>query len=61
VIDICCPCGDADGVEVQVLEEVVHVDAEGFVVAVDGCPSGGSAALSEAAVAGEDWRDDFVA
>jgi hypothetical protein len=46
---------------VQVLEEFVHVDAEGFVVAVDGCPSGGFATLSGAADAGEDWRDDFVA
>ena len=43
------------------LEELVHVDAEGFVVTVDGCPIGGFATLPGAADAGEDWRDDFVA
>ena len=43
------------------MEEVLHADAEGLVVAVDGGPVGGFAAAAGAADAGEDGGDDLVA
>ena len=47
--------------DAEVLEEGLHADAEGFVVAVDGGPGGGFAALAGAADAGQDRGDDLVA
>jgi hypothetical protein len=38
----------------EVVEEGLHVDAEGFVVAVDACPGGGSAPAAGAADSGEE-------
>lgn len=43
------------------VEEGLHVDAEGFVVAVDAGPVGGFAAHPGASDAGEDGYDDVVA
>jgi len=44
-----------------VVEEGVHGDAEGFVVAVDGSPAGWFASEARAANAGQDGGDDLVA
>ena len=43
------------------MEEGLHVDAQGFVVAVDAGPVGGFAAHPGAADAGQDGCDDVVA
>jgi hypothetical protein len=45
----------------EVVEEMLHGDANLFVVAVDNCPAGGLAAVAGAAEAGEDGGDDLVA
>jgi phage terminase large subunit-like protein len=47
--------------DAQVVEEGLHADAEGLVVAVDGCAGGGFAAAAGAADAGQDGRDDVIA
>jgi hypothetical protein len=43
------------------MQEVVHVDAEGLVVAVDGGPVSGFATAAGAADASEYGADDLVA
>ena len=43
------------------VEEVVHVAAEGFVVAVDGGPGGWWSAAAGDADTGEDGGDDVIA
>ncbi len=43
------------------MEERLHADAEGLVVAVDKCPVRGLASAAGAADAGEDRGDDLVA
>jgi hypothetical protein len=43
------------------VEEGLHVDAEGFVVAVDAGPVGGFAAHPGASDADEDGCDDVIA
>lgn len=43
------------------MEELVHGDAELFVVAIDGGPTGGFASAAGAADAGQDGADDVVA
>jgi hypothetical protein len=54
-----CLCGlGGDG---EVGEEGLHVDAEGFVVAVDCCPVSGFAPKAGAVDAGDDGADDLVA
>jgi hypothetical protein len=50
----CCLCGgDRSGGDPEVVEEVLHADAEGLVVAVDGGPVCGFAAAAGAADAGD--------
>lgn len=50
-----------DAFDGEVVEELVHADAELFVVAVDGCPVRWLAAATGAAHPGEDGGDDVVA
>src|SRR6266704_1637857 len=54
----CCLCGGGDA---EVVEEGVHADAEGFVVAVDLVPVGGLTSHSGAAYPGQDRAEDGVA
>jgi ABC-2 type transport system ATP-binding protein len=57
-----CLCGGGRlGGDAEVVEEGLHVDAEGLVVAVDAGPGLGFAAHPGAADPGEDGRDDLVA
>src|SRR6266568_4739733 len=53
----CCLCGGGDA---EVVEEGVHADAEGFVVAVDLVPVGGLTSHSGAAYPGQDRADGVV-
>jgi hypothetical protein len=39
----------------------LHIDADSFVVTVDGCPVRGFTSHARAAHRGEDWGDDLVA
>jgi hypothetical protein len=57
---ICCLCGGR-GVDGEVAEKGLHLDADLLVVPVDGSPDGGLAAEMRAPDAGEDRRDDVVA
>ncbi len=59
-IDKCCLCGRRDGCDAEVVEEGLHADAEGFVVAVHASPDGGFASHAGAADAGQDRADDLV-
>jgi len=57
----CCLCGGScGGRDPEVVEEALHADAEGFVVAVDTGPVGGFAAAAGAADASKDRCDDLV-
>jgi hypothetical protein len=58
----CCLWGGrGDRRDPEVVEEGLHADAEGFVVAVDDGPVRGFASAAGAADAGEDRGDDLVA
>src|SRR5258708_25458342 len=58
----CCLCsGSCDRRDAEVVEEVLHADAEGLVVAVDGGPVRWLASAARAAHAREDGGDDLVA
>src|SRR6266699_2284837 len=54
---ICCEGGR----DAEVVEEGLHTDAEGLVVAVHASPDGGFAPHAGAADSGEDRADDLVA
>jgi hypothetical protein len=56
---ICCLCGSR-GVDGEVAEESLHLDADLLVVPIDGSPDGGLAAEVRTTDAGEDGRDDVV-
>src|SRR5437764_2145012 len=56
-----CRCGGCLCCDAEIGEQGLHVAAEGFVVAVDGGPVLGWAALSWCADSGGEGRDDLVA
>lgn len=57
----CCLCGCCEGGrDAEVMEEGMHADAEGLVVAVHASPDGGFAPHAGAADSGEDRADDLV-
>ncbi|MGH2375901.1 MAG: hypothetical protein ACRDIC_20820, partial [bacterium] len=51
-----CVCGDA-----EVVEERLHADAEGLVIAIDAGPGGGLATLPWASHPRDDGTDDLLA
>src|SRR5512143_3849020 len=57
----CCLCRDRGVADAEVVEEGLHVDPEGLVVAVDGGPDRGCASEAWAADAGQDGRGDVLA
>ena len=60
-IDNSLSIGGCLGRDAEVVEQGLHVAAEGFVVAVDGGPVLGWAALSGCSDPGDEGGDDFVA
>ena len=56
-----CLCGSGVGGDTEVVEEGLHVDAQGFVLPVDAGPVGGFGSKPGAADPGQDGADDLIA